>query len=279
MVMPASLFGRNVNWVLFPIMAQVQNERHRLVNAYERGLAIVALISLPISAFLWVVAPAFIPVILGPGWSEVVLPFRLFTIGLLFRMSSKITDACIKATGVVYDWAVLQFAYAAMVVVGAIIGQRWGVGGVAVCVSIAMTLNWLSMAKLSRSVTGLDWTRFAAAHVPAVLLALVIGGAAAAGAEAARSAHLGNLLVLLVAGLAAALAAGGASWLRPGIFLGRHGTWAYRQGEKLLRRGSRRGARAEPSEEGTGERKFTVTSRNPDAERSWVSEGAGKGLT
>jgi O-antigen/teichoic acid export membrane protein len=44
MVMPAAAFGRIVNRVLFPIMSQVQDERHRLANAYERGLAIVALI-------------------------------------------------------------------------------------------------------------------------------------------------------------------------------------------------------------------------------------------
>ena len=59
MVTPASAFGRIVNRVLFPIMAQVQDQRHRLANAYERGLAIVAHLSLAISAFLWVVAPEF----------------------------------------------------------------------------------------------------------------------------------------------------------------------------------------------------------------------------
>lgn len=248
MVMPASAFGRIVNRVLFPIMAQVQNERHRLVIAHERGLAIVALVSLPISSFLWVVAPEFIPVVLGPAWSEAVLPFRLFTISLLFRMGSKISDACIKAAGEVYVWAILQFAYAAMVVVGAIIGQRWGVGGVAVCVSVAMGINWLSMAQLSRSVTGLEWPRFAAAHSSAALLALVIGGAALLGAEAGRSAHLGNLPILFTAGLAATVAAGIAAWLSPGIFLGSHGTWAYRQVERLVHRRSERGSGAEPRE-------------------------------
>jgi O-antigen/teichoic acid export membrane protein len=236
MVMPASAFGRIVNRVLFPIMSQVQDERHRLANAYERGLAIVALLSLPISAFLWVVAPEFIAVILGPRWTEVVLPFRLFTISLMFRMASKISDACIKAAGVVYSWAMLQFAYAALVVVGAIIGQRWGVGGVAVCVSVAMALDWLNMAHLSRKVTGLAWSRLAAAHAPAIYLSLVIAGAAALGAEAVRSAHLGNISVLLGAGVAGVLAAAGAAWRRPGIFLGDHGKWVLKQGEGLLRR-------------------------------------------
>jgi len=248
MVMPASAFGRIVNRVLFPVMAQVQDERDRLANAYERALAIVALVSLPISTFFWAVAPEFIPLFLGPSWGPAVVPFRLFTVSLMFRMSSKISDACTKAAGEVYRRALLQFAYAAMVVVGAIIGQRWGVGGVAVCVSVAMGLNWLSMAWLSRSVTGLAWSRFASAHASPVLLALVVGGAAMAGAEVGRAAHLSKVPIVIAAGLTAAVVGVVAVRLRPGLFLGRHGTWAYRQAQELLRRRARRSARSQAPE-------------------------------
>ncbi len=244
MVMPATAFGRIVNRVLFPVMAQVQDQRSRLANGYERALAIVALLSLPLSSFLWVVAPELIPVILGPAWGAAVLPFRLFTVSLLFRMSSKISDACTKAAGEVYKRALIQFAYAALVVVGAIIGQRWGVGGVAVCVSIAMGINWLNMAQLGRTVTDLDWARFARAHLPAVLLALVIGIAAMLAAEAGRAAHLGKVPILIAAGLVAATAAYAASRWRPGLFLGPHGTWVGEQGRALLRRSPRGGGRS-----------------------------------
>ena len=41
MVMPANIFGRIVNRVLFPVMSQVQDEPHRLAAGYERALAIV----------------------------------------------------------------------------------------------------------------------------------------------------------------------------------------------------------------------------------------------
>lgn len=243
MVMPAYAFGRVVNRVLFPVMSQVQDQRDRLANGYERGLAVVALVSLPISSFLWVVAPEFIPVILGPAWDAVVVPFRVLTVGLLFRMSSRISDACAKAAGVVYFRALLQAGYAAIVILGAIVGQRWGVAGVAVGVSVAMGLNWLSMAWLCRSVTGLSWGRFARAHAPAVFLAALIGGVAAIVAQGARAAHLGKLPVLIAAVVAAAVAAFGASKLLPQVFLGRHGKWAYQQVEDMVRRGSRRLAR------------------------------------
>jgi O-antigen/teichoic acid export membrane protein len=249
MVMPASAFGRIINRVLFPVMSQVQDERTRLANAYERALAIVAFIALPLSAFLWVVAPEFIAVVLGPAWGDVVLPFRLFSISLLFRMSSKISDACTKAAGEVYTRALLQYVYAAMVVVGAIIGQRWGVGGVALAVSIAMGLNWLSMAWLGRSVTGLSWLRFVRAQVPAALLATVSAAAAAVVAHWARSADLGTIPVLIAAGLAAGALTLTASKLRPELFLGSHGMWATSHAGEFLRGGPRRrGARGAAGE-------------------------------
>jgi len=240
MVMPSTAFERIVNRVLFPVMAQVQDQRNRLAGAYERALAIVALVSLPLSSFLWVVAPEFIPVLLGPAWTEVVLPFRLFTVSLLFRMSSKISDACTKAAGEVYSRALLQGAFGAMVVLGALAGRHWGVGGVAVAVSIAMGINWLSMAGLSRSVTGLSWSGFARAHLPGALLAALIGGAVILTAEAARASHLGNIPVLIAAGLTAAAVTFTALKLRSELFLGPHGRWASQQAGELLQRSSHR---------------------------------------
>jgi PST family polysaccharide transporter len=237
MVLPATVFGKIVNRVLFPVMAQVQDEPDRLAGAYERALAVVGLVSLPVSAFLWVVAPEFIPVLLGPAWSAVVLPFRLFTFGLLFRMSSKISDACTKAAGAVYSRAVIQGVYAILVILGALIGQRWGVGGVAVAVSIAMGINWLAMAWLGRSVTGLSWIRFVNAHAPAALLAAVVGAATLAAAQAARAAGWGKIPVLLVAGIAAGAVTVLAGRLRPEVFLGPHGMWAWKRAKELARRG------------------------------------------
>lgn len=251
MVMPATVFGRIVNRVLFPVMSQVQDERHRLASGYERALAIVSLVALPMSAFLWVVAPEFIPALLGPAWGGAVLPFRLFTISLLFRMSSKISDACTKAAGAVYSRALLQAGYAALVLLGALIGQQWGIAGVAVAVSIAMGMNWLAMAELGRRVTGLSWPRFISVQAPGALFAVLIGVTIALPVQAARALHLGQLPTLVVAGLTAAAVTLVVARVRPACLVGAHGLWALARASELVRRGSRRAARLrEPRADG-----------------------------
>ena len=165
-----------------------------------------------------------------------VLPFRLFTVGLFFRMSSKVSDACTKAAGAVYSRALYQGVYAVLVVLGALAGQRWGIGGVAVAVSIAMGINWLMMAALARSVTGLSWPRFVRAQTSGAVLAAFMGGCVAVVVEAARAMHIGKFPILLAAGTTAVVVGLMAVRLRSEFLLGRHGVWAARHASELLGR-------------------------------------------
>jgi hypothetical protein len=107
-------------------------------------------------------------------------------------------------------------------------------------VSIAMGINWLWMASLGRSVTGLSWPRFFRAQAPGALFALLIGAAVAVTVQAPRAAHLGRIPVLVVAGLTAAAVAIGAWRVRSVRLLGPHGAWAVMRAEEFIRQGLRR---------------------------------------
>jgi hypothetical protein len=106
-----------------------------------------------------------------------------------------------------------------------------------------MGINWLNMAQLAKKVTGLDWGRFTRAHVPAALLAIVIGAAALFAAQVSRSAHLAAIPLLAAVGIVSVAAAAAVAWMSPAVFLGPHGTWAWREIEALMRRRRRAGSR------------------------------------
>jgi hypothetical protein len=124
--------------------------------------------------------------------------------------------------------------------VAAYIGQRWGVGGVAIGVSLAMGSNWLWMAMLGRSVTSVSWPRFVRAQLPGALFAALLGTVVALVVTAVRRLHLGNILVLLAAAITAAAVVLAVAKLGPDTFLGPHGSWAFRRAEEALHGGSRR---------------------------------------
>jgi hypothetical protein len=56
--------------------------------------------------------------------------------------------------------------------VGALIGQHWGIRGVAVGVLLALLQNYLLMAHLSLALVGSTWREYLGRHVPAVIVSV-----------------------------------------------------------------------------------------------------------
>jgi PST family polysaccharide transporter len=196
---PAMLLGQIIDRVLFPMQAEIQHDKTRLASQYRRAVALVALVMLPLSAFVFVLAPQIVTVTLGDGWDGVVTPLRLLSISLLARASYKLSDTLSRALGLVYARAARQLVYAVLVVVGALIGQRWGVSGVSACVAAAVIANFGIMAHLIVRATGLTWTAFAAAHGRGAVLAAALTAMVAPVAAFADGAGLPPAVTLAVA--------------------------------------------------------------------------------
>ena len=242
---PASGFGTILDAVLFPAMARVQHSAQRLAAAYRRGVALIALVFLPLSAVMVLVAPEVIAVLLGPRWTPVIGPFQVLAAGMLFRSSSKIADSLARATGSVYRRAWRQILYAALVVGGAWLGQHWGITAVAWGVLFAITVNFLLMAQLSLSDSRMSWSELWRAHVPALLLTAVAVPLVWGVATLFRHWGVPPLAVLVVAG---GLTLGSALLLvlkAPTTFLGADGQWMVETMRAFTRRLS--GPAAQPA--------------------------------
>lgn len=203
MSVPASLFGQVLDRVLFPAMAKVQHDGRRLGLAFRRGVAATALIMLPLSVALLLLAPELIQVVLGLKWVEAILPFQILVAGMLFRASYKMSDSLARATGAVYRRAWRQVLFAILVAAGAYFGQKWGLAGVALGVTLAITVNFMLMAQLSLQLTNLTWGSFWAVHAPALRLALVLGAVIWAVAELLRGWESSPGIILFVTGAGA----------------------------------------------------------------------------
>jgi PST family polysaccharide transporter len=223
MASPASLFGQVLDRVLFPTMASVQKEPERLARAYRSGLFTCATVMLPVSALVAILAPEITLLLLGPNWSEVAVPLRILAFGMLFRTSYKISDTVVRATGAVYARAWRQAIYAAAVVLFAIIGQFWGLAGVASGVVLALALVFFMMAQLSLRLIGMGWADFARAHGPGLVMAAIVGTFCLVSATWLRNLGFGSFLVVVGVTLTAALAAIAMFWARPQYFFGPDG--------------------------------------------------------
>lgn len=234
MAMPAALFGDIVDTALFPAMAKVQNQAQRLETAYRRGISLVALVILPASALFFTLAPELVYLLLGPQWSSVVIPFQVLAAGMLFRTSYKLSDSISRATGAVYRRAWRQAVFASLVVGGAWVGQHWGVNYVAAGVLGALLINFLLMAQLSLSVSGMTWRRFFAAHAAAIPLTAISVAVAFGLVTILRQWDSPVVLRLLVPGGAALICLTVLAWRLPRLFLGADGLWMIQFLRELL---------------------------------------------
>lgn len=225
-VMPANLFGSVIDQVLFPAMASVQDDKTRLGRAFLRSVTTVAMVTLPVSAMLIVLAPELIALILGPRWQDVVLPFQILSFGMMFRTSYKMGDSLARATGQIYKQAWRQWFYAALVIGGALIGQRWGSPGVAAGVVFAVGANFFMMLQLSMKIVDLRWLELGLAHLRHLVIAILVGIVCYIAARTCREFSFPAIATLLASGAASGALLLLLLVLRPSIF-GAEGAWAW----------------------------------------------------
>jgi PST family polysaccharide transporter len=224
---PAQLLGQVMDRVIFPVLSRFQEDKERVANAYLRGIALVAMITVPASIVVVLLGPEVIHLLLGGGkkWDDAIVPFQIFAAGLIFRTSYKISDSLARAMGTVYKRAWRQAVYAAAVVIGALIGTEFGLVWVAVGVTGAIVLNYVLMADLSLRTAPIGWGHFLLRQTRGLWLGLLTLAACLPATLLLRAADAGNLLTLLGGTGAAALALLIAWRVAPEWTLGDDGAW------------------------------------------------------
>lgn len=225
LTLPAYYFGSILDKVLFTAIAKIQDEPLRMQKVFRRGVSAISLVVLPLSVFFFFFAPEVILFLLGKQWLSVVPAFRIFTLSMLFRTSYKIANSLCRSSGAVFSEAKRQAIYAFLVALSAWIGHFWGIEGVAVGVSLAITFNFFAMMQLSLRITHMSWAELWKVHVPALNLGAAVALECALLSLWLHTLHL-KAFVTIVIVLAIILPTVFLLWrLYPARFLGREGLW------------------------------------------------------
>lgn len=196
--MAAVFVGHALDQVLFPAMASIQTEIPRLERAYRRAVDAVMLLLLPLSAIALAGAQEIVWLLLGPQWGEVVLPLQVLLVALAFRAGYRVSDSLSRAMGAVYRRAWRQFFYAIAALVGAYIGRRWGIAGVAAGVSLAILLNYIVMLQLACVLLSTTMASFFRSHLIYVFMSVLVYISADFAAVGARELGAPQILTLAV---------------------------------------------------------------------------------
>jgi polysaccharide transporter, PST family len=139
MFAPLARLATPIQQVLFPAFALIAADRPRAGSAWLRGTRIVAAATVPAFVGLAVVAPDFVPVVLGRRWHKAIPVLQLLCIAGLAQSLQTLNHSMLQALD--RAGALLGFMiFSATLTVSAFaIGLHWGVVGVAAGFAAART--------------------------------------------------------------------------------------------------------------------------------------------
>jgi O-antigen/teichoic acid export membrane protein len=203
-MLPLQQITSSANRVLFPAMSSIKEEHEKFRRSYLAVVTLSALIAYPTLTWLWTTAGQLIPLVYGPMWTATVPVLQVLSLAAYFRIAYNSQGLVVQSKGRGGAEAVRQFGYLGLIIVFVLAGSRWGIMGVAMGVSAAAFLFFLSMTRLSLAVAGVtlrEWLR-------AMRTGLLGCGAMAAtilGLQAALADRLSNLPLLVILSACGAL--------------------------------------------------------------------------
>lgn len=122
--------------VIYPVMAAVRDDRARLRALFLRASQAFAVVYFPIAVFVILFAEPLVLVVLGEQWAEMTPLVPVFAGILFFQPLSKIHAQIYTALGKVGVMFALYAVFAPIMVMGFLVGARFGIYGVALSYAI-----------------------------------------------------------------------------------------------------------------------------------------------
>ena len=173
MQLPTTYVAVVMTGVLFPALAQVQDEPARLRRGYLVATQFTALIAAPAMVGIMVSAPYLVPVLYGPKWDGAVVPLQILCAAGYFRALYHLGTAVLQGVGRVYSELLIQVLYACLVIGGSLLAMVFGVAGVAAAVGVAILVMFVATANLALRATQTAWHEYFHAQRVAFVLAAI----------------------------------------------------------------------------------------------------------
>ncbi len=211
MLYPLQTITTVVSRVMFPVYSRLQDDDARFRAAYLRTAGMIALLTFPLMAGLWLVAERFVLSFFGARWALVIPLVKILApVGLAQSVVATV-GAIYQAKGRTAALMCWGMGSSLLDVLGFLVGVRWGVLGVATAYAITSLALAVPGFAIPFRFIGLRLPEFAAVLLRPLLaslfmlLAVVVMRVVLAGAS-----NVAALQALVATGVLAYI---GASWL------------------------------------------------------------------
>ncbi|MGI9604748.1 MAG: oligosaccharide flippase family protein [Acidimicrobiales bacterium] len=183
-------------------LARRNTDRDAQSAALLTGQTLLHVVLISSSIVGSVVADEIVHVLLGDQWDDAIAPLRLMLLSLSFLSGARVFDTVPVAVGNTWALAKRRLIGLALIVVGALAGEPWGVTGVAAGSGIAIVATYGLSTDLAARSLGVTRARLLVPLRAGALAAPLIAGPALIAIVLART-LAGNDLFTLGVGLTA----------------------------------------------------------------------------
>ena len=136
--------GNRMEPILFRAFSIIQNDQARILAAYKKVSLTISLLSYPIFFGLASVAPQLIYLLYGEKWMPSVIPLQFLCFSGPFRLQLQVVTMVMNSMGKIKVEIWLRVFALIVLIIGCVLGSKWGILGVAAAVTIV--IGMLSMA-------------------------------------------------------------------------------------------------------------------------------------
>ncbi|MEP6845495.1 MAG: lipopolysaccharide biosynthesis protein [Panacibacter sp.] len=146
--LPVRYIGDMLQKIMMPFMAKMQDEDDKLYAFFYRSTSFSNSLLVPISVFGLVFCKPIVLILLGHKWDNAVIPMQILFLSLPFRITTKVSDALMRAKNLVYRNAGRKFQYVVVLCVGIYVGwlfDKDSLVGISTAVTLAAVFNYVAM--------------------------------------------------------------------------------------------------------------------------------------
>lgn len=154
--------------VMFPAFSRIQNDNHTLRTGYLKVVRYISMITFPMLAGMFVVAPEFILVVYGSKWAPMIRTLQILCLAGALKSVGTTVGTILLSKGrpdIQFKWNILTVIVLTLAV---LYGVNYGIEGVAAMVTISAVLLFSIIQRITNKLIDLSMYNYFKAIYPAI---------------------------------------------------------------------------------------------------------------
>ncbi len=179
LLLPVWQISSVISNVMFPALSAIQDDILRVREMYLSAIAVVSLVTFPLTLGLLVVARPFVLALFGDKWAGMIPILQVFCLLAVLQSIGTTSGWLYQSQGrtdIMFRWGLVAGSAA---LISFVVGLRWGALGVAVAYTLVNFAFWYPNWTIPARLVKLDFTtmlrRLAPTFYGALTMAVIVG--------------------------------------------------------------------------------------------------------